>query len=190
MIRFSHEHRAIYCHIPRCGGTSMDVALKDWSKISYNRFGIDNLKNRFVGSGQFIYEYLPDFYIDIPLFFVFTTIRNPYDRYASGLQLLRFTRNRQDYIAHWKRNPICKKYWIHEHIKATQKATLGELKPDYIMRLENIEEDFKLIRDMFGINTKLPKLNSYGKVELDDAQVRWVNEHYAEDFDTFGYERR
>ncbi len=171
MIRISHEHKAIFCHIPRCGGTSIEEVLEDWKRIDHTPLGrvfFEQYPHVFCGTGDYVYD------LDLD-YFVFTVVRNPYDRYISG-------------INHAMRQPLPPGYyWYHEHVIATQKATLGRLVPDYYIRLENIDNDFEFIREKFGIEGKLPKLNSTKGNKITDKEVKWVDEHYAEDFDMFRY---
>ena len=184
MIRISSEHKAIFCHIPRTGGTSIEEVLSDWVRISWNRNGVMNFKKRFIGSGQFIYETYPHDY------FVFTTVRNPYDRYLSGLKYYDYISKLPTTNRYWAENLDRMKFWMHEHITATQCKILGDLVPDYIMHLESIDKDFKLIRGKFNIRGDLPKLNSYSQGKLTPEQIDWVTEHFAEDFKAFGYKKR
>ena len=174
MIRISHKHKAIFCHIPRTGGTSIEHVLKDWQRKDHTylaKIKWEYWPHEFIGMGQYVFNYLPrDYYI-------FTTVRNPYDRYASGLQ------------HHMRQRRPVGPYWYQEHVMATQKATLGDLAPDYMMRLENIEGDFEFIKNKFALG-KLPHLNSTKPSKLTRPMIDWVNEHFAEDFDMLGYEKR
>ncbi len=152
----------------------MEGVLKEWDRVDHSEFCsmiYHTWPHDFIGMGGYIHSYLQDGY------FVFTTVRNPYDRYMSGL-------------AHHKRQRVrVDAYWFHEHVLATQKETLGGLVPDYLMRLENIENDYQYIKNRFGL-VDLPKLNGTEKGEITEPMVEWVNEHFAEDFKLLGYERR
>ena len=169
MIRISDKHKAIFCHIPRTGGTSIEEVLLSWKRIDHVSYGRAHWPKEFIGMGQFIHEMLTGKY------FIFTVVRNPYNRYLSGMN-------------HWKRQRSkIHPYWIYEHVGATQTETIGYLNVNYTMRLENIEEDFQVIRDRFGITKKLPRLNSSKGLAINDDIIRYVNKQYSEDFDNFGY---
>jgi len=170
MIRISHKHKAIFCHIPKCGGTSVERVLSDWERIDHTKVGRLAFPDRFIGMGQYIYDNLPDY-------FVFTIVRNPYDRYASGLNHV------NKYGSRWN------KYWAHEHLYATQTETLGDLVPDYIMKLENINKEWNLIRSKFGVSN-LPHVNRTRQRVLTDEQVTFVNIKYAIDFINFRYDKK
>lgn len=152
----------------------MEAVLSDWERVNHTKFCslmYESWPHRFIGMGQYVFDYLPKDY------YTFTTVRNPYDRYASGL-------------AHCKNQTInVNSYWFHEHVLATQAETLGDLAPDYLMRLENIEGDYQYIKNKFSLGN-LPKLNKSHKSELTDDMVEWVNEHFNADFELLGYERR
>ncbi len=172
MIRVSDKHKAIFCHIPRTGGTSMEDLLSDWRRVDHTTYGHYHFPGKFIGTGRYISMNLKlDYYI-------FTIVRNPYDRYLSGLN-------------HTERQTLeLSPYWIHEHLIATQTEILGNLKPDYILRLENIKEDIKVIKDRFGIKKEFKHLNRSKGTILDIEIIQHVNEHYADDFINFGYERK
>ena len=177
MIRVSDKYKAVFCHIPRTGGTSMEDLLSDWRRIDHTTYGHYHFPGKFIGTGQFVhmdiqYDYLKYGY------YIFTIVRNPYDRYLSGLN-------------HTERQTLkLSPYWIHEHLTATQTETLGDLKLDYILKLENIKEDIKVIKDRFRIRKKFKHLNRSKGTVLDEEIIQHVNKHYADDFINFGYERR
>lgn len=150
----------------------MESVLDDWTRCDHTKIGqlyMEMWPHRFQGTGDYV--------VNLGLgYFTFTTIRNPYDRYLSGLN-------------HAKRQPkALGAYWLHEHVIATQVETLGRLRPDYVMRLETIENDYKYLQDKFDLDD-LPKLNGGCGGRLTKPMIRWVNEHFAEDFERFGYEK-
>ena len=151
----------------------MERVLDDWERVDHTRLAnmyFTTWPHKFYGMGEHVSSINPDY-------FVFTVIRNPYDRYLSGL-------------THAIRQPRrVGAYWFQEHVMATQKATLGPLIPDYYMRLENIENDYEYIKNRFDLGD-LPKLNSSSVGNLSPGQIKWVDEHFAEDFEYFRYERR
>ena len=163
----------------------MEEMLDGWVRVSHNRHGVTNYKDRFIGAGQFIYEMLkPEEY------FVFCTVRNPYNRFLSGLKYFKHTSKLPTTVQFWNKNKDRMRFWVHEHVMATQCEILGELVPDYVMHLETIEDDFKLLRARFGIKKPMPKLNSYSEGDLNEYQIKYVNKNFAEDFERFGYECR
>ena len=169
MIRINHDLKAIFCHIPKCGGTSVERALDDWERVNHTKIARKAYPDKFIGMGQYVYDYLPRY-------FVFSIVRNPYDRFASGL-------------THVNTNKAWDRYWYYEHLHATQTQTLGDLLPDYIMRLESINKDWEFIQDRFGVG-KLPHVNKSRKEILTDQQIMFVNIRYDIDFKKFGYDRR
>ena len=69
---------------------------------------------------------------------------------------------------------------------------------DFIGKLENIDTDWPQIRALIGVTAELPTLNTttragHGKArpaELLDAEARAIlDQTFARDFDTFGYEK-
>lgn len=152
----------------------MEDLLSDWRRVNHTKYGEHLLERykKFIGLGQYISMNLNREY------YIFTIVRNPYDKYLSGLN-------------HTERQTLkLSPYWVHEHLIATQTEILGDLKVDYILKLENIEEDIKVIKKRFGIDKKFRHLSRSKGVVLDKEIIQHVNEHYADDFVNFGYERK
>lgn len=69
-----------------------------------------------------------------------------------------------------------------------------EKDPEFIIRFEHLEEDIKIIRDRFNINTPYSNLNRTQKVNIkdyykSDFAINFVYENFKEDFDYFGYNK-
>jgi hypothetical protein len=60
-----------------------------------------------------------------------------------------------------------------------------------IMKVENLEEDFKIVREKYGITEELPRINRSRHKDFrdyyTDELIEKVGDYYAKDVDNFGY---
>ncbi|WEK51162.1 MAG: sulfotransferase family 2 domain-containing protein [Candidatus Kaistia colombiensis] len=128
-------------------------------------------------------------------YYIFTTIRNPFDRLISAWKYLESTRNRG--LLEVLLNPP-QEGADYRHLTRPQVAilrdTAGNLVPDYLMRFEHLQEDFDAVCDRIG----KPR-TALRKVNVGDARERHYRpyfnvdtRHLAEtlfrdDLDAFGY---
>lgn len=69
----------------------------------------------------------------------------------------------------------------------------GQLIPDFVGRLEQIEQDWPVLQETMGVQLQLRHVNKTGGSDYrsyySDTGIRdWVANRYAEDISTFGYE--
>jgi chondroitin 4-sulfotransferase 11 len=179
------KKKPIFIHIPKAGGTSIGEIVK-----KYN--------NELPPCLHCSVNYYSKEYRDAC--FVFSFVRNPYDRLLSAHAYLTgglgnngdtkfgktlspdfkyFVRNQLNNNLNWLHfKPI--KFWLNDDI-------------DYIGRMENYENDFRTICDKIGIpRQKLPHNNKTNHTHYteyyDDETRKIVAEKYAKDFEHFGYE--
>lgn len=73
---FSHQYKCIFIHIPKCGGTSIEVFLKqNTGALGHKKEEGLEYKMREEGLAKMINLY--------PQYFTFTFVRNPFDRFVS-----------------------------------------------------------------------------------------------------------
>lgn len=198
----SKKYRFIYIHIPKTGGNSIQAALAPYSddrlvfrKSMGNVVGEDGLQgldvfNNEIGfnhprhkhaSIQDYYEKLGD---EINSYFIFTSIRNPWDRVVSqtaflssdplpqrklSTEELNFPRPMVDYIA---RN--------------------GVVVVENFIRFESLQSDFDSICKKLGIDPpRLPHKNKSSRNNYRDyfspASLDFVQAKFRADIDLFGY---
>lgn len=132
--------------------------------------------------------------------FVFTIIRNPYDRYVSaffyfqGKSMLRVINNNADFTE-WTLSKF--KEWgldfnPHFERQVSRIYYKGKLIVDFVARLENIKEDWKVIAKKIGCKDILSifgfsKRDKDYKVYYNDETKKLISEVYEEDIRVLGY---
>tara|TARA_R110000824_G_C15207272_1_gene676266 strand:- start:483 stop:1070 length:588 start_codon:yes stop_codon:yes gene_type:complete len=188
-----HKHEYIFIHIPKCGGNSL---LKICRSINISIIG-HNIRNK-------NFKYLKD---RAEKGYVFTFSRNPWDRLVSAYFYIKqgglLTEDKVDYdryLSHYSSFEDMVLNWNdilfnQIHFKEQYKwicDSNGELIPDFIGKLENLQEDFNIVCDKIGIpRQKLPHKNKtkhkHYTEYYDDETRQIVAEKYAKDIEYFGY---
>ena len=196
----SWKYRFIFIHIPKCAGTSIYESLKN-HRVEYNGHELTPFQKKQVNSGKF---------------HVFTCVRNPWSRVVSNYI---YAKTKTSY---WHSDNKSTQYGIHpnysvvkdmtfdQYIKAIQAKTLPNnyqtkqqydwIKPyrkriNRIMRLESLEEDFKIFCNQIGIQANLPRANTtnhddYTKYYTDNRLIEQVADIYQDDIREFNYKYR
>ena len=194
----SHEHKCIFIHINKCGGTS-----------------IDNYFNKRHGGHMTVSHYIKKYPTEFSEYFKFSCVRNPWDKLVSfyhfhkkknwylrwdwdkmsAPSFCEFVRITKDY-SKTKQNNIFKGHPTGYLRLANQVDWLvdesGNLLVDYICRFEHLQNDFEIVCDRIGIpQEQLPhKIKSKHKhyTEYYDEETKQiVAEKYAKDINYFGY---
>ncbi len=182
MSIINKKHRHVFVHVPKCGGTSM-------------------YRHPFVRgqSHHTAAELLPK---APPGYFSWAFVRNPYDRtlstYCAALQHGgRWPKVQDLTFAEYVRE--LKNGWpVQPHARPQTHFVCDKhsnVLVDFVGRFESIEEDWKTVCRRIGIDP-VPPLGHKNKSqhrpwreEFDDELIEIVNEAYASDFATFGYEK-
>ena len=179
-----HTYKCVFVHIPKCGGTSIEGALK----INASHEPIKNYQG-------------PDDY------FKFTFVRNPWDRiYSCFEQKVRSKGgNCSDYLNHFPRNMSFRE-WVktitlpRNILKDRHFAPMHTLminksfdSMDFIGHIENFNNDIRFVCDKIGIShLRVPHKNKtkhkHYTEYYDDETRQIVAEKYAKDIEAFGYE--
>ena len=192
----SHKHKCILVHIPRCGGTSMEISM-----VGDNWFKIDRTTKHLIAStAKKIYEPYWDDY------FKFSFVRNPWDRMVSmsrysnfyGCRIEGGKLNVNEYMKRWSNSEIDPRSKSKtENIKPIKNAVYLNIlneELDFIGRFENLLEDFGKVCSILNCKNKLPH-SQYNKKTpkryteyYNDETQQIVAEKYAKDIEYFGYE--
>jgi Sulfotransferase family len=214
----SHAHRAIFIHIPKTAGTSVEAALGMHGEKT--DIGITPYPNQVPDQGH-LYggglqhltaEQLKATLGDDALFsryFKFAIVRNPWDRlvstcawadqkWAKGQHLTpaQFDQAvRQIYALY-----LAAQSWSHPslaspHLKPQSLYILNDDQSpavDYVARYESLEADWRHICEHLGVDAALPiRMKSHHRPYQDyysDQTRAAVAQMYAQDASAFGYD--
>lgn len=187
------EKKAIFIHIPKCAG------------VSVNRSIFGDLGGGHNTIEEYISIFEPKF---LTRYFKFTIVRNPWDRVVSAYFFLKkggFSAKDSEWF-----NEELKNYssfeefvinWVNEHniwkwhhFRPQHHYLLDsgrKLNIDFIGYFENIEEDFKLITTELNLDLSLPSTNkSHHRCYMDyynEETKEIVRKAYANDIKLLGY---
>ena len=168
----SHQYKCIFIHIPRTGGTSVELTLThtDWG-LSHKPE-----KHIFASHAKKLYAQYWDDY------FKFSIVRNPYDRLISlylWSHVTRTTLNLLHLIQEEATRSMC--HYLDEPL-------------DAIIRHENLSNEYQEIAQIINgpmllgwkrKNRNHPPYATY----YDRQSMNMVNNLYRGDFDRFGYQK-
>ena len=193
---YPNEHKCIFIHIPKAAGTSVTNALFGPVSRHVPYFEYERANPR-----------------KFARYFKFSFVRNPWDRLLSayiflkkgGLNemdrawaeahLARFESFEQ-FVVEWvnEENVWSWMHFIPQHYFICDDAL--NIKVDFVGRLEQIDEDIRIVQQRLGLpETALPKIN-VGKIGKHDHAQKFSEEclniiaHvYREDIRLFSYSR-
>jgi len=196
----SFQKRFLFVHIPKTAGNSIQSVLRDYSEDELvalrgeqdgvERFGLRNPKYK-VKKHSTLAEYraaLGD--AEFGRLYKFICVRNPWDRMVSYY----FTPTQKAEVRNRKkfRKIISSALSVADYLRLDQ----GEEDPfgnvDYIMRFENLADDFRTVCAALDISPmKLPQYNRsdrehYSKYYDDDLR-ELVRVRFAAEIERFGY---
>lgn len=197
------KRKLIFIHIPKTGGTSVDCLFKGSMQ---NHSCLKDYENYL--STEVMKQY-----------FKFTTVRNPFDLLVSSYNMIvkRIQQNHlhtlkqfgcnvfsfEEYLKDKIQNyivgtePFISTNFSHSMFNQNQidwiKDSQGKINIDYIMKFENLQEDFDIVCDKIGIPRKnLPHINKMNHKHYSEyynkTTKQIVEEKYAEDIQHFKYQ--
>lgn len=213
----SSQYKFIFIHAPKTGGNSIQSILKSFSDddiviVSDHQDGVERFETRNKNYGFTKHSTLSNYKWELPRqiyssMFKFSTIRNPWDRMVSFY----FSPHRE--VKEFNRDEFAKliqsvptlRYSISTK-SITQKIVSrfglpfsGDFgkKPlgselDYLIRFENLENDFKAVCKKIGIPPcSLPKRNSSKRQDYpkyyDEELAEMVSIRFSEEIKLGGY---
>ena len=212
----SSTHKFIFFHGAKVAGTSIRVALEDYS-IEPRRFRIDRPPPEVGGRANPLYvrwrnslehakardakRELPSEVYDN--YFKFGFVRNPWDWQVS---MYHFILKEREHIRHQRVKAMAsfESYleWVSETKTPYPRGAAkfqrdmyvderGNIAVDFIGRYETLDCDFEAVCRRLDITASMPHLNrSYhtGYRDYYTARTRqWVANYFAQDIDLFGY---
>jgi len=188
-----YDNKYVFLHIPRTGGSLIEGKLRE--KYSESYYGIDE-----IGLSQQHYKLDNLNYKDKNNIFVFTFVRNPFDKILSSY--LNWTINNtpdfDKYIDMVKNVVENKLYLIKGAINTNDishyipmTVMIGNNKLDFIGKFENYEDDIKKlseISDMKNLNEIIIKKRSIDyRTFYNERNKKIINELYKDDLKEFNY---
>lgn len=218
MCSINHDKKAIFIHIPKNGGSYIAETLSKYygfknyylQRPDHKQFclgkdnSVDKHENKIHGTLMY---YKTSTYLNKIMnmdqkkwntYFIFTFIRNPYDRIVSGWNYVnKYNIPFEKYIdLNFKDNDY--NYW---HVFMSQSRHLigndGKINVHFIGKLENIEDDLTIILNRIGYYNKLhnqfkknsKKHDNYINYYVNNDIVNKVNILVKEDLENFDYDK-
>ena len=201
----SFKHKFIFIHIPKTAGTSIVKSLSLYSEDIINSNGnikpslelirLAREKNiRINNYKHFTYNQYKQLLGDkIKDFFIFSTIRTPYERIPSiyyysnitGVSLTGFIGAIQNGVH------IFPSIGIQQNMIDT---FIGDVEDIFLLRFENLNEDWKNLLDKLNLPyLSLDYLNvgrriDYNNLYLDSRLLVVINKVFGEEIEKYGYE--
>jgi hypothetical protein len=196
----SLQKRFLFVHIPKTAGNSIQSILQDYSEDELvalrseqdgvERFGLRNPKYN-IKKHSTLAEYraaLGD--AEFGDLYKFTCVRNPWDRMVSYY----FTPTQK--AAVWDRKKfrkvISKALSVADYLQLDRREEDPFSNVDYVMRFENLAEDFRTVCGTLGISpATLPQYNRSSREHYskyyDDELREFVRARFVAEIERFGY---
>ena len=176
----SRQHECIFIHQRKCAGMAV-----------IETFGLlpDNPDYHFMNDGVLS----PDYPRRPTGYFVFSVVRNPWDRFVSGWKYCASTRSRplRDVLLDLPREGHDYRHLTRPQVDILFDAQ-GRCVADFLMRYESLQQDFDTVCDRLARSrASLPRMNvgehlAY-RSYFDDECRALFEQRFARDIATFGY---
>lgn len=188
--RHFDKNKLIFVHIPKTAGTSLCTALYGDTNIHLTASEL-----RFIDKEKF------------DSYFKFAVVRNPWDRlcsayFYSSIDVSRYGerssvgfidkyRSFESFVKEWvSKSNIDSHYFFYtqsEYVKVGDNNIL-----DYTARFESLYEDVQILAKKNNMIIDIKRMNSSGsrdyRAQYDSEMISIVENVYADDIETFGYE--
>jgi hypothetical protein len=202
----SRQHRCIFVHIPRTGGTSLEEVIWGWPRTPDQLWMgfIDEFHNKYQTGGlqhllasQIRLEVGPDIFGS---YFKFAFVRNPFDRLVSQYHFMRRRPDLRQLIGLADDAPFAayvSRIQKVAHVQWEEQNRFvyndqGDLLVDVIGRFESYEQDAQKVLSRLGLQSgSVPHLNKTPhrpyQEYYDDATRAAVASMFQKDLSLFGY---
>jgi len=179
------KNKIIFIHIPKCGGTSIENSINLIEKGMY--WGKNNIIAKKI---NFFYEMQHMPYVsykklvkDINNFYIFTFVRNPFDRVISLYKDTKYKRHdlrkKLNLKSNFSFNEFLKKIKNSNHIHHKSQTFFLDGKKDSkirVFKFENFEKNFIHILKQNKLSTKLRKSNQSKKDSIIESKLKYYND--------------
>jgi hypothetical protein len=196
----SLQKRFLFVHIPKTAGNSIQSALRDYSEDQLvalrkeqdgiERFGLRN-PNYKIKKHSMLGEYRDALGNEqFRNLYKFTCVRNPWDRMVS--YYFTPTQTPETWDRKKFRKIISKAVSIADYLRLDNSEGDPFANVDYIMRFENLTEDFRTVCRTLAISPPtLPRYNRSSREHYskyyDDELCELVRTRFAAEIEQFGY---
>ena len=196
----SFQKRFLFVHIPKTAGNSIQSILRDYSEDELvalrgeqdgiERFGLRNPKYK-IKKHSTLAEYKAALgEVQFGDLFKFTCVRNPWDRMVS--YYFTPTQSPETWDRRKFRRIISKAVSVADYLRLDQGKEDPFSNVDYIMRFENLGDDFRTVCGVLGIlPARLPRYNRSSREHYskyyDDELRELVRARFAAEIERFGY---
>ncbi len=211
-VLLSEQHRFIFVHVPRTGGTSIKRALQPfcprrrysrWQRL-LDQLGLirdyRRLRFRTHSSLQDIERRIPG--AVFASYFKFAVVRNPWDLlvseynyYFKGSELHSNRRRRRH---RWRYQAQSFPEYVRARAERPEKLQFdrlsnasGTLGLDFVARFERLADDFQRICIRLGLDATLTHVNRSDRLDCaayyDEATHEFVTRQWAKDIEAFDY---
>jgi len=196
----SLQKHFLFVHIPKTAGNSIQTALRDYSEDQLvalrkeqdgiERFGLRNPKYN-IKKHSTLAEYRDALENEqFRSLYKFSCVRNPWDRMVS--YYFTPTQSPETWDRKKFRKMISKIVSVADYLRLDQDDEDPFTNVDYIMRFENLAEDFRTVCGKVGISAAtLPQYNRSNREHYskyyDDELRELVRTQFAAEIERFGY---
>lgn len=196
-----HERKIIFVHIPKCSGTSIEVALNLQNPENmYDKHGKNSMN--IVTRQHLTLAEIEKHVGDISGYYKFTVIRNPYDRIVSAFHWLSHNVYVPESIKKMgfkecvskvlSMDPIERRFVFDGHFETQYSYVRGYARKVRVFRFENLKEEcFVQLQMQFGRVEFGHHLKSDRKPfqeYFDQKTKELVKNFYIDDFKVFKYD--
>lgn len=184
---YDKRYRCIFIHQRKCAGTSIIEAFGIRARSFFHH---QNPAWHLYNDGVLSPEWAGR-----PQAFIFSVVRNPYDRLISSWRYLSSTKDRPllDVLVNPPRDGSAYRHLTRQQVAALR-DTSGGLVTDMLMRFETLQADFDEVCDRLGKRrVELPKTNASQREvsykQYFNAETRKLAEAlFRDDLEAFGYD--